>query len=98
VSRAPARDLFQPQALSDGNVLRDPFQTRFCNLETVAMARAHVYILASRMRGTLYVGVTTNLAGRIVQHREGTTGGFTVASSTSNRSMTWRLPATASAA
>jgi putative endonuclease len=41
------------------------------------MANAHVYILASRMRGTLYVGVTTNLAGRIVQHRDGTTGGFT---------------------
>ena len=36
-----------------------------------------VYILASAYLGTLYVGVTSNLIGRIMQHRAGTFGGFT---------------------
>ena len=36
-----------------------------------------VYILASAYLGTLYVGVTSNLIGRLVQHREGRFGGFT---------------------
>jgi putative endonuclease len=31
----------------------------------------HVYILASRPHGTLYVGVTNNLARRIEEHRLG---------------------------
>ena len=35
-----------------------------------------VYLLASRRNGTLYIGVTSNLAQRIHQHREGTFGGF----------------------
>ena len=30
-----------------------------------------VYIMADRYRGTLYVGVTSNLAARIHQHRTG---------------------------
>lgn len=36
-----------------------------------------VYILASGHNGTLYVGVTSNLIGRVMQHRAGTYGGFT---------------------
>lgn len=36
-----------------------------------------VYILASARNGTLYVGVTSNLLARIIQHRDGTLGGFT---------------------
>jgi putative endonuclease len=36
-----------------------------------------VYILASKRNGTLYVGMTDNLAGRIWQHRNGTFSGFT---------------------
>jgi putative endonuclease len=36
-----------------------------------------VYILASKPRGTLYTGVTSNLPGRIAQHREGAIAGFT---------------------
>ncbi len=36
-----------------------------------------VYILASQKRGTLYIGVTSDLPARMYQHRNGTTGGFT---------------------
>ena len=36
-----------------------------------------VYILASRRNGTLYTGVTSDLIGRIHQHREGVLPGFT---------------------
>lgn len=36
-----------------------------------------VYILASGHNGRLYVGVTSNLAGRVLQHRAGTLGGHT---------------------
>ena len=36
-----------------------------------------VYILASRRNGTLYIGVTSDLCGRIAQHREGSIPGFT---------------------
>ncbi len=36
-----------------------------------------VYILASERNGTLYIGVTSNLVGRVLKHREGSLGGFT---------------------
>ena len=36
-----------------------------------------VYILANRRQGTLYTGVTSNLAQRIFQHRQDLTPGFT---------------------
>ena len=36
-----------------------------------------VYILASRYRGTLYIGVTADIARRSWQHREGIGSGFT---------------------
>lgn len=35
-----------------------------------------VYILANRRQGTLYTGVTSNLPGRVFQHREGLMSGF----------------------
>jgi putative endonuclease len=37
----------------------------------------HVYILASGRNGTLYIGVTGDLAARIWQHRTGAAEGFT---------------------
>ena len=36
-----------------------------------------VYLLANRYRGALYTGVTTDLIGRILQHREEIFGGYT---------------------
>ncbi len=36
-----------------------------------------VYLLANGFNGTLYIGVTSNLAARIAQHRHGTFEGFT---------------------
>jgi putative endonuclease len=36
-----------------------------------------VYILASRPNGTLYVGMSSELIGRVYQHREGLVEGFT---------------------
>ena len=36
-----------------------------------------VYLMASRPRGTLYLGVTSELTRRIWQHRTGALGGFT---------------------
>ncbi|HBM05922.1 MAG TPA: excinuclease ABC subunit C, partial [Erythrobacter sp.] len=37
----------------------------------------YVYIMADRYRGTIYVGVTADIAARAVQHREGKGGSFT---------------------
>ena len=36
-----------------------------------------VYILASQPYGTIYIGVTSNLLGRVLQHREGAVPSFT---------------------
>jgi putative endonuclease len=36
-----------------------------------------VYLLASKPRGTLYVGMTNDLVRRIAEHREGLVAGFT---------------------
>ncbi len=44
---------------------------------TCSMKSYWVYILASRPRGTLYVGMTSDLIKRIYQHREGLADGFT---------------------
>ena len=36
----------------------------------------YVYIMADRNRGTLYIGVTADIAARAVQHRAGKGGSF----------------------
>jgi putative endonuclease len=44
---------------------------------TGSMRSYWLYILASRPRGTLYVGMTRDLVRRVYQHREGVVEGFT---------------------
>ena len=41
------------------------------------MERAWVYTVTNRPNGTLYTGVTSNLARRIWEHRAGVVAGFT---------------------
>jgi putative endonuclease len=42
------------------------------------MARQYyVYILASKPNGTLYIGMTRNLARRLWEHKQGLVEGFT---------------------
>jgi putative endonuclease len=41
------------------------------------MREYHVYILASRPRGTLYVGVTSALERRLAEHRSAAVHSFT---------------------
>ena len=41
------------------------------------MKPGFVYLMASRLNGTLYVGVTSNLVQRAYQHRVGLVDGFT---------------------
>jgi putative endonuclease len=41
------------------------------------MKQFAVYIVASGRNGTLYIGVTSNLAGRIWQHKQKAIPGFT---------------------
>jgi putative endonuclease len=43
----------------------------------VGMKSYWVYVLANRPRGTLYVGMTSDLVRRAYQHREGLVDGFT---------------------
>ena len=49
--------------------------------------RSFVYILSNRKHGTLYVGVTSDLARRIAQHKSDVTGGFTTRYGT--KSLVW---------
>lgn len=51
------------------------------------MKQPVVYVMASRRNGTLYTGVTSNLAQRVYQHRESLVPGF--ASRYSCRTLVW---------
>jgi putative endonuclease len=46
-------------------------------LQIIRVKGGYVYILTNRPNGVLYVGVTSNLVGRVYQHRSGIVDGFT---------------------
>ncbi len=52
-------------------------RTASLHADTPAVQGAWVYIMTNRPNGTLYVGVTSNLARRAWEHREGVAEGFT---------------------
>jgi putative endonuclease len=54
-----------------------PGLSRPSNWRTERVTGGWVYIMTNRINGTLYVGVTSNLARRIWEHREGLVEGFT---------------------
>jgi putative endonuclease len=41
------------------------------------MKQPCIYILSNQARGTLYIGVTSDLIGRVWQHKQGLIDGFT---------------------
>jgi putative endonuclease len=41
------------------------------------MKAGFVYVMANRKNGAIYIGVTSDLAGRVYAHREGLVPGFT---------------------
>ena len=41
------------------------------------MKSSYVYILTNKYRTTLYIGVTSNIQQRLIQHKEGVGGKFT---------------------
>ena len=71
-----------PECFSRGNVTPECF-SRGCvngtsrNRVTPRVKQPVVYILASKPYGTLYIGVTSNLAARVETHRNGSVDGFT---------------------
>jgi putative endonuclease len=56
------------------NLFQHPFGDTVCRIMD---KQPCVYILSSRPYGTLYIGVTSNLLGRLHQHRTGGVPGFT---------------------
>ncbi len=57
------------------NLFQHPFGISLSNMRQER--QPCVYILTSQPRGTLYIGVTSDLIGRLWQHRNGVVEGFT---------------------
>jgi putative endonuclease len=72
--RAPTSQLIWEAVANLSMAGLDPATQFFA---TCGMPQGHVYILASKRNGTLYTGVTNNLAARIYAHREGRGSAFT---------------------
>ncbi len=58
-------------------ILATPIVVTRLDKRTLMRKNPAVYMLASGRNGTLYVGVTSNLAERVWKHRSGSTPGFT---------------------
>jgi putative endonuclease len=68
-----------PVILANAGIhLRIPIVRQYSRSKNLLMLKQPaVYILASQPRGTLYVGVSSNLIQRIWQHKSGVMEGFT---------------------
>ncbi len=53
------------------------FKAQIKGDERVTKKQPAVYILSSKLNGTLYIGVTSNLVKRIWEHRNNVVDGFT---------------------
>src|SRR6516162_3122418 len=67
-----------PKVVMRGLDLRiHPVAVARAKAENEPMQGGWVYIMTNRPNGTLYVGVTSDLARRLWEHREGVADGFT---------------------
>jgi putative endonuclease len=63
--------------VNDANRRKQSFPRKRESMGGPMSRQYYVYILASKPNGTLYIGMTNNVARRVWQHRQGLVEGFT---------------------